>query len=79
MRSFFDWCVAEGIRIDNPARALKWPKRESVPRERLSDETLAALKIALIEPLDLNDVARRVWQRNVRWAIPHVAPGYSWA
>lgn len=66
MRSFFDWTVLEGYRTDNPARSLKWPKRESVPRERLSPETLAALKKVLIEPPGLDDAARRAWRRNVR-------------
>jgi len=66
LRSFFRWCVVEELRPDNPAAGLTWPKRESVPRARLSDETLAALKAALVEPPDLGDQELRAWRRNVR-------------
>jgi integrase/recombinase XerD len=66
MRSFFDWSMREGYRTDNPTRGLKWPKREASIRERLSDETLAALKAALVEPAGLNPGELRAWRRNVR-------------
>lgn len=69
MRSFFAWCVVEGLRPDNPAVLLKWPKRADPPRRSLSAETIEALRVRLDEPADLAEEARRAWRRNRRCIV----------
>lgn len=71
MRSFFDWCVVEGLRADNPAAALKWPKRDDAPRRALASATLDRLRLSVADPADLVDdaVALRAWRRNRRCVL----------
>jgi site-specific recombinase XerD len=69
MRSFFAWCVVEGIREDNPATALKWPKRDDPPSRRLDSDTLGILRARLAEPAELDSIEQRAWRRNVRCIV----------
>ena len=68
MRSFWGWCVIEGIREDNPATLLKWPKRDDPPSRRLDTGILDLLKLRLNEPAEtqVDAIANRAWRRNVR-------------
>ena len=42
-KAFFTWQVAEGMRVDNPAKGLKAPKIEKKPPEILSQEEIMRL------------------------------------
>src|SRR5271165_3384060 len=45
--SFYDWTMEEGIRMDNPARQTRRPRRRPVPKSRLTEpEVLAILAAA---------------------------------
>jgi site-specific recombinase XerD len=69
MRSFFGWCVVEGIREDNPAILLKWPKRDDPPSRKLDTDTLDILRSRLNEPDGLDAIEHRAWRRNVRCIV----------
>lgn len=67
IRSWCRWCVAVGLRLDDPTLHLEWPKRpRKLPRALRSDE-LRALEAALAAPLPvLNLKKRRIAERNRR-------------
>lgn len=63
MRSFFAWCVVEGIRMDNPALSLHWPRRDDPPRRTPDAAQLAQLNGRLRA---LDGATDRPTRRNVR-------------
>jgi integrase/recombinase XerD len=64
--AFFAWCVAEGIRADNPAAGLDWPRRIDAQIRALPAGKLAAIRQAMRTPANLREEAAWIWERNRR-------------